>query len=108
MRGLIFLMSAIAVSAYAANPERKKAEADFVAACTSAFEKSNGAEAGQSICGCTAEESRLQGVTIPQLKSETAEIRKDPKYKIANKGLLAAFHYCTISAMHGLEGEDSH
>jgi hypothetical protein len=78
---------------------------DFKDACLMAFSKSAGSDTptGSSVCGCTAEESKHQGVTVSELKKETAEIRRDPKYKIQNKKLLDSFHYCIVSAMHDAE-----
>ena len=78
---------------------------DFKDACLKAFTRSAGnpSPTGTSVCECTAEESKHQGVTVSDLKKETAEIRRDPKYNIQNKKLLDSFHYCVISAMHDAE-----
>lgn len=76
-----------------------------MSACVAGFDSSSGTteNIGRTICTCTADESKQQGVTVPELQSETAQIRKDPAYKIQNKKLLAAFHYCTISVMEQTE-----
>ena len=98
----------ISAAAWAQNPataSNKSAYSDFVQACMKAFTTSGGEEnpMGKRICDCTAEESKHQGVTVNELKKETAEIRKDPKYNIQNKKLLDSFHYCVISEMHDAE-----
>ncbi len=78
---------------------------DFIKACGTAFDTSSGGaeNIGGTICPCTADESKHQGVTLAELRAETAEIQKNPAYKIKNKKLLAAFHYCTISLMEETE-----
>jgi hypothetical protein len=78
---------------------------DFVDACQAAFDSSSQGpdNVGKVICPCTAEESKHQGVTVPELEKETAEIKKTSSYKIRNKKLLAAFHYCTINLMEETE-----
>jgi hypothetical protein len=69
--------------------------AEFKDACVFAF----GGQDQAKICECTAQESKHQGVTVSELKKETTEIKKDPKYKIHNSKLLASFQYCTVLAM---------
>jgi hypothetical protein len=78
---------------------------EFATTCISVFTQSAGSEehGGKSICECTAEESKHQGVTRKELIHETAEIKKDPKYKIKNKKLLASIQYCTVLSMEDVE-----
>jgi hypothetical protein len=75
---------------------------NFVSACTEAFDRSsgNGSQAiGQKICECTVIESKSQGATPATLKRETAKIKADPKHKISDPKLLAAFQYCAIELL---------
>ena len=81
--------------------------ARFVSACFEAFKQSQGGAAeglGRLICECTGPESISQGVSIAQLSSQAARIRKDPKYRIQDPKLLAAFQYCTLKAAEKTEG----
>lgn len=101
----MFACALLLISALAWGAPQAKPYQDFVSACVAGFDSSSGGteNIGRTICSCTADESKHQGVTIPELRSETAQIRKDPAYKIQNKKLLAAFHYCTISVMEQTE-----
>ena len=98
---LSFLLSAS--SSYGAQVSKPYQE--FIDACVAGFTGSGGADEGigKKICACTSTESKHQGVTVAELKKETTEIKKDPKYKIQNKKLLASFHYCTILEMEETE-----
>ena len=55
--------------------------------------------AAREICGCATEESRHQGVTAQAMKSEMAQIQKDPSYQIEDPALLASFQYCALISM---------
>jgi hypothetical protein len=75
---------------------------EFVSACRVAFDKSSetaAQEFGAKVCECTIQESKHQGATLASIKSETAKIKADPKYKISDPKLLAAFQYCTIELL---------
>jgi hypothetical protein len=102
---LLFIFSSLSAEAASkpAGPYR-----EFIDTCVSAFSQSTGTEdhGGKKICECVSEESKHQGVKVGELKKETAEIKKDPKYKIQNPKLLAAFHYCSVLSME--ESEHAH
>lgn len=105
MRALLLLL--VSFSAVAApKPAKLDSRREFVSACTQAFNRSSGADAGSearevgvAICECTSKESKQQGATLESLKSETQKIKADPKYKISDPKLLAAFQYCTIEML---------
>ena len=74
---------------------------DFEQVCLSIFAQhaaDSENASGNRICKCTSKESK-QGVTVSELKAETAKIRKNPKYEIKNPKLLASFQYCVVLAM---------
>ena len=64
-----------------------------------AFSKKGVLVIGQKICECTVTESKSQGATLATLKAETAKIKADPKHKIGDPKLLAAFQYCAIELL---------
>jgi len=101
----IFLFSLRAESSTTPAPSPHPIYKEFVTACIAAFSASAGTEenGGEQICTCTAEESKHQGVTIKELTRETSQIKKDPKYKIRNKKLLASIQYCTVLLMEDAE-----
>jgi len=103
---LVLVLSTFAFCATSANAmDRRTPYRDFEKVCLSIFAKraseagDQSNSAGNQICQCTSQESKHQGVTVPELKKETAQIRKDPKYQIRNPKLLAAFQWCVIVAM---------
>lgn len=101
MLTLLFLFSVHEVRA----AQQASAYSDFVSVCSSAFARSAGldAESGKKICECTAQESKHQGLSVAGLEKETVKIKKDPKYKIADKKLLASFQYCTVLSYEEFE-----
>lgn len=94
---LAFYATPLFAVAIPADPRR-----EFVAACIQAFNQSSEIDApqvGKLICECTVKESKHQGATLASLKAETQKIKADPKYKISDPKLLAAFQYCTIELL---------
>lgn len=90
---------------------------DFITACVTAFNGSVEMPAqtdehgtfGKTVCECTAEESKSQGVTPKSLVAETHKIQADAKYKITDPKLLASLQYCTLKTMDALPPEgDAH
>jgi hypothetical protein len=98
---LLALFCSISAAA-APKPAKVDPRREFVSACVQAFNQSTGNEArevGVTICECTSKESKHQGATLESLKAETQKIKADPKYKISDPKLLAAFQYCTIETL---------
>jgi hypothetical protein len=103
---LLVLTCANAKLALAANSEpQTNTRKEFVSACIEAFKASSESKGsdpngiGQRICDCTVKESQHQGTTPDALKTETGRIKADPKYRIRDPKLLAAFQYCTIETL---------
>jgi hypothetical protein len=105
LASVAFLIASSSSASATTAPSQRQ---EFIAACVHAFNQSNGGaagedrslrEVGRKICDCTASESKHQGVTPASLKSETAKIQADPKYKISDPKLLAAFQYCSIETL---------
>ena len=97
------LVLAIALATLTARAEDKtQPYRDFEQVCLSIFaQHATDSEnaSGNRICKCTSKESKHQGVTVSELKAETAKIKKNPKYEIKNPKLLASFQYCVVLAM---------
>jgi hypothetical protein len=102
---LTFFFALLAIAPASAATPKKGADPrdrEFVQACMLAFDQSSGngsVGVGRQICECTVEESKHQGATRASVQKETAKIKADPKYKISDPKLLAAFQYCTIELM---------
>jgi len=97
---LPLLLVSFSTSASAARPRPVPVDPyrEFIGACLKGF-KPEDAAMGEQLCGCAAQESKSQEVTVSALRRETAKIQADPKYKIQDKRLLASFQVCTIETM---------
>src|SRR4051812_23309564 len=106
---LTFLIGSLLIAAPTFGAVKKTLntqDREFVSACMLAFDQSssNGSVGvGRQICECTIEESKHQGATATVVKKETAKIKADPKYRIQDPKLLAAFQVCAIEAAKGAE-----
>ena len=93
-------------SAFAKAKPESELPNKFTEACIHAYETVNTsapAGLGRKICECTGPETKSQGATDKALKSETANLLKDPKYQFKDKHVLDAMKYCTITTLENEE-----
>jgi hypothetical protein len=114
-RRLIFITLLLFSSSLARAQGFTQPYREFIEACTGAFARSSAPAGekptpehiafGQSLCECTATESKSQKVPISHLQKETAKIKADSKYQLHDPGLLASLQYCSMKSTEGLDPE---